>query len=82
MNVFDFVILAVVIVAVGFAIRRVILNKKQGKSCGGNCAGKTNGHCGIKTFSGKKSAKTAFFIVFHFNFFIILLSFNIFFFIC
>ncbi len=39
MNVFDFVILAVVIVAVGFAIRRVILNKKQGKSCGGNCAG-------------------------------------------
>lgn len=39
MNVFDFVILAVVIVAVGFAIRRVILNKKQGKSCGSNCAG-------------------------------------------
>ena len=39
MNVFDFVILAVVIVAVGFAIRRVILNKKQGKSCGCNCAG-------------------------------------------
>ena len=31
MNVFDFVILAVVIVAVGFAIRRVILDKKQGK---------------------------------------------------
>ena len=39
MTVFDFVILAVVIVAVGFAIRRVILDKKQGKGCGGNCAG-------------------------------------------
>ncbi len=39
MTIYDFVILAVVVLAVGFAIHRVILNKKQGKGCGGNCAG-------------------------------------------
>ncbi len=42
MTICDFVILFVVVLAMGFAIRRVILNKKQGKGCGGNCAG-----CGL-----------------------------------
>lgn len=42
MNVFDYLIIAAVALALLFAIRRCILNKKQGKGCGGNCAG-----CGL-----------------------------------
>lgn len=39
MNIFDYLVIALVLLAVGFALRRVILSKKQGKGCGGNCAG-------------------------------------------
>lgn len=39
MNIFDYLILAAIVLAASFAIRKVILDRKQGKGCGGNCAG-------------------------------------------
>ena len=41
MNTLDYILIAALIVAVGFALRRIRLDKKQGKGCGGNCAGCT-----------------------------------------
>ena len=39
MNFIDYLVIALVALALIWAVRRVILNKKQGKGCSGNCAG-------------------------------------------
>ena len=39
MNLIDIVLLAILAVAVFFALRRIVLDRRAGRSCGGNCAG-------------------------------------------
>ncbi len=54
MNIWDIVIILIVALAVGAAVRRMIINRKNGRSscgcgcqnCSGNCAVKMNGKKG------------------------------------
>ena len=39
MGIWDYVIIAILGVAIGLAIGTCVRNRKQGKTCDGNCAG-------------------------------------------
>ena len=38
MQLIDFVLIGIIALALGWAVHTVVKNKKQGASCGGNCA--------------------------------------------
>ena len=44
MGILDLVLLAVIVLAVALAGRKVLRDRKQGKTCGGNCAS-CSGNC-------------------------------------
>ncbi len=57
-NLINIVLVAVIVLVVGFLIRSMIRDKKAGKSaCGGNCA--SCGACGGCSACGKCGAKNA-----------------------